>query len=727
MVTKWKNTLKNVLSRRAIRALLFLGAVAAMTALCVTVYFSPVVQQPRNARFESLVVPDYLDSHFFGNVVRGVINSATEPFQTVPPTFFADVTYDTPETRHVGAFSVEDEYKRVRSGVDIYDYDRLLLSYRRGTWTMKGGMAPEMLERLNVLALPRELTVQILFSYDYNEMPADERTHIAAEAAWAVYEIFRQTAPLPRILLEPDSPVLDYYAVSDTRSFGEIPNGGAEFPRSEYHVIYENGRWDFGAALRRSLKATDIHWIPSYDLYLTLDGARIEESRQAWSAGRALLLPYLHVSAALFFLLLLLVTLLCVGAGRTADGGTRRFFPDLVWGECHLLLLCVGLPGLFLLVMVTPYNTGAVMGHYYEQFVMPWVVGVTAAAVFIPWLAVFLSMVRQIKDGRFFTHSLIGWGLRLTVRFFRALVSWRPWAGHPPTKQLFRRQLIYICLGVMAVILTASATDRGADGMILLCLFMVPGTVWYVLANRRTYREITRGFDASLAEQLKAEKMKAALVTNVSHDLKTPLTSLVGYIELLSREEGLSDTARDYVSVLEEKAERLRHLLVDLFDLSKSTSGDIALELETLDLKKLIEQTVADMRDSLDASSLVLRLRLPEHPVALYADGRKLYRVLQNLLDNALKYAQPGTRVYVDLEAEDDSARVIIRNTAGYEMNFTKEEILQRFARGDVSRATEGSGLGLSIAESFARLCGGRLDVDIDGDLFKVTVTFAAR
>jgi signal transduction histidine kinase len=394
------------------------------------------------------------------------------------------------------------------------------------------------------------------------------------------------------------------------------------------------------------------------------------------------------------------------------------------------------LPLPFAAIVATGYNGGHSAGSYYEQVVIPWVVGAAGAGFFALWLAVFLSLVRQAKDGRLFTHSLTGRILRgigrllcWVGRFFQALLSWRPWAGHPPTKQLFRRQLVYICLGAVLGLLMAvvAVADAQSGHMLIFLVLMAPCAVWYVLANRRTYREIVKGFDASLAEQLKAEKMKSALVTNVSHDLKTPLTSLIGYIELLSREEDLSDTARDYVSVLTGKAEQLRHLLADLFDLSKSTSGDIALELETLDLKKLVEQTVADMRDRIDASSLILRLRLPDHPVELYADGRKLYRVLQNLLDNALKYAQPGTRVYVDLEAGTDSARVILRNTAGYEMTFTKEEILQRFARGDASRTTEGSGLGLSIAESFARLCGGRLDVDIDGDLFKVTLTFAAR
>ncbi|MDR1157144.1 MAG: HAMP domain-containing histidine kinase [Oscillospiraceae bacterium] len=724
MATRWKNTLKSVLSRRAVRALLFLGAVAAVTALCVEVYFCTLLMRQRNIQFESLVVPTYLDSQIFRREVGDAVYRATQPFQSDPPIYFEDTDL---ETLFVHAFSVADESRQVRSHNWHYE-DDILVSYRREKWSIKM-LLPQMIS-LPEVSLPGDLTMEISFWPSFGELSADTRMDMLTEAIQTAYEIFQRTPSLPQGLLYPGSLVRDYYVASDARSVGFIPNGASVFPRSAYHIIYENEQWDFGTALQRSLKA-GAGWptpSPKYDVYLTLDETQVAEKQQAWGIGRALILPYLYVLAALGLLLLLLLILLCIGAGRTADSGTRRFFLDRVWGECHLTLLCAGLPLLFTLIVSIAYSGGFSTGSYYEEIVIPWTVGAAGVGVSVPWLAVFLSLVRQAKDGRFFTHSLIGRILRGASRFLRALVSWRPWAGHPPTKRLFRRQLVYICLGTILGLLVVVVGETWRTGYVLVFLaLMLPGTVWYVLANRRTYREITRGFDASLAEQLRAEKMKTALVTNVSHDLKTPLTSLIGYIELLSREETLSDTARDYVSVLAEKAERLRHLLVDLFDLSKSTSGDIALELETLDLKKLVEQTVADMRDRIDASSLILRLRLPEHPVELYADGRKLYRVLQNLLDNALKYAQPGTRVYVDLEAGTDSARILLRNTAGYEMNFTKEEILQRFARGDASRTTEGSGLGLSIAESFARLCGGRLDVDIDGDLFKVTVTFAAQ
>jgi len=247
---------------------------------------------------------------------------------------------------------------------------------------------------------------------------------------------------------------------------------------------------------------------------------------------------------------------------------------------------------------------------------------------------------------------------------------------------------------------------------------------WYVKYNNKTYEEINKGFDESLKEQMKSERMKVELITNVSHDLKTPLTSIISYVDLLSKEDNLTETARDYVNILAEKSYRLKNIVSDLFDLAKSTSGDINLDFERLDLKKLIEQTLGNMEDDIERSGLQIKTRLPEEPLYIMSDGKKLYRVFQNLIDNALKYSLKGTRIYIDLEEIEGKAVASIKNIAGYEMDFTAEEILHRFNRGDKARTTDGSGLGLSIAESFTKVCGGDFKLDIDGDLFKVVLKF---
>jgi signal transduction histidine kinase len=235
---------------------------------------------------------------------------------------------------------------------------------------------------------------------------------------------------------------------------------------------------------------------------------------------------------------------------------------------------------------------------------------------------------------------------------------------------------------------------------------------------------IAGGYQKNLDEKIKSERMKIDLVTNVSHDLKTPLTSIIGYVELLSKEKNLSNEAKEYVEILSMKSERLKNIVSDVFELAKTTSGEISVEFEKLDINKLIVQTVADMEDKISESGLTVKTKLPAEPVFIHSDGKKLYRVLLNLIDNALKYSLEGTRIFIDLTVEKITAVLEIKNISGYEMNFSKEDILERFSRGDKSRSTEGSGLGLSIAQGFTIACGGSFDIKIDGDLFKVIISF---
>lgn len=235
---------------------------------------------------------------------------------------------------------------------------------------------------------------------------------------------------------------------------------------------------------------------------------------------------------------------------------------------------------------------------------------------------------------------------------------------------------------------------------------------------------IQEGIGIAVAEKVKSERMKIDLITNVSHDLKTPLTSIISYVELLKQEEGLPEQVNDYVKILAQKSERLKNLIQDLFDLSKASSENIALDMEQLDLARLIKQTLADMEEPINNSGLTFRLNISDEPVYIMSDGKKLYRVWENLITNALKYSLTGSRVFIDLTLDGDDALATIKNTANYEMNFSEDEILQRFARGDASRTSEGSGLGLSIAQSFTQICGGRFAIKIDGDLFKVELHF---
>ena len=234
--------------------------------------------------------------------------------------------------------------------------------------------------------------------------------------------------------------------------------------------------------------------------------------------------------------------------------------------------------------------------------------------------------------------------------------------------------------------------------------------------------DIQSGMKSALEEQTRSERMKVELISNVSHDLKTPLTSILSYAELLRQEE-LPPAAADYARIIGEKARRLGTMVQDVFEVSKAAADQLPVTIERLDLAKLLRQTLADQDDSIQKSGLTFKVDLPPEPVMIDADGRRLYRVFQNLLDNALRYALPGSRVYLTLKAAEGQAETSVRNTSRDELpegvDFTA-----RFVRGDGSRTDGGSGLGLSIVSSFTEACGGAFRVETVADLFTAVVTF---
>lgn len=235
---------------------------------------------------------------------------------------------------------------------------------------------------------------------------------------------------------------------------------------------------------------------------------------------------------------------------------------------------------------------------------------------------------------------------------------------------------------------------------------------------------IGSGMEKALETQMKGERMKIDLITNVSHDLKTPLTSIIGYVDLLSRDPGLSEEAKDYVKILNQKTERLKHIIADLFELAKATSGDAKVDLEPMDMKRLIEQTLGDMEDQIKDSGFKIKFQCDSEHTRFLGDVNRMYRVVQNVIENALKYSLSGTRIFVRIKDEASKVTLEVINTASYEMDFTEEEIMERFARAEKSRTSEGNGLGLSIADSFTKNCGGTFNIKINGDQFKVTVQF---
>lgn len=243
-------------------------------------------------------------------------------------------------------------------------------------------------------------------------------------------------------------------------------------------------------------------------------------------------------------------------------------------------------------------------------------------------------------------------------------------------------------------------------------------------AHGEALNSISLGISKAVEERMRSERFKTELITNVSHDLKTPLTSIVSYVDLLKKEEIENENAQEYIEVLDRQSKKLRKLTEDLVEASKASSGVITASKEKLDLRELTNQCAGEYGERLSAAGVELISSVPQEEMLVCADGRLLWRVLDNVMQNVVKYAMAGTRAYLGLESAGGKVYLSIKNISREPLNIPAEELMERFVRGDASRSTDGSGLGLSIARSLMEIMSGELRLTLDGDLFKVTLVF---
>ncbi|UDN60717.1 sensor histidine kinase [Clostridioides sp. ES-W-0016-02] len=245
-----------------------------------------------------------------------------------------------------------------------------------------------------------------------------------------------------------------------------------------------------------------------------------------------------------------------------------------------------------------------------------------------------------------------------------------------------------------------------------------------ISALSKSINNITDGLEAAVDANIKSERMKTELITNVSHDLKTPLTSILSYVDMLKNNDLDKETINDYINILHKKSQRLKLLIEDIFEASKLSSGDVEFNITKTDIKELLIQSIVELEDKIQNSNLDFIIETPEDSVFTMIDGKKTWRVFENLIGNILKYSMKNTRVYIDMFIKDENIIVTFKNISNDKLNLKPEELIERFRRGDISRNTDGSGLGLSISQNIIELQNATMEIIIDADLFKVTLAF---
>lgn len=435
-------------------------------------------------------------------------------------------------------------------------------------------------------------------------------------------------------------------------------------------------------------------------------------------------------------LLIALTVIITLGAGRKyGDDELHLMSFDSIKTEIAAAVIIVPsvmLAYLIVLFMVDPYNLSGDL------------LAVIMLIIFvIIMLSGYLSLVRRLKAGTMWKNSI----LKMVCKFISE--AWN-------NRTVIIRSLI-LAVALVLVNMIAYLSPHAETIIIatLLNIVFIVGSVLYTIdvakvkkglkeisngnleykidennikgplkETAETINNIGVGMKNAVDEKISSERLKTDLITNVSHDIKTPLTSIINYVDILKREDIKDEKIKGYIDILDQKSKRLKTLTEDVLEASKASSGNIKLEMQNLDIVELLRQSAGEFGEKMTANDLTLVCSFPSQPAIIYADGRRMWRIFENTLNNAVKYSMKGTRVYLDVKVKDNEVYVVIKNISAYQLNISADQLTERFVRGDISRTTEGTGLGLSISRSLTELQGGKFEIYLDGDLFKVTTIF---
>lgn len=510
----------------------------------------------------------------------------------------------------------------------------------------------------------------------------------------------------------------------------------ADLPGSKVHAYISYQRFDYAHVtitgyIRQTLAAKDRIYFEAY--YTNL----LVENRNT----------LIWLTAVLFVLCLALVIfLLCAAGHKEGVEGIHLNWVDKIPLDLYLVVAILLGAGLFALGIDL---SGA------SWWFMIVLIALLGAALVLLAMSVLMTLSTRFKSGAFWKNTVIYFCLRLLLRMLKAIKAGVSYcATHPHL--YWQAGLIFVGVS-LAELFFLAAFSRSAVVVIWVIakLIEAPLLVLIVISLQKlkaggealaegnlnasvdlkhmygvlrshgeNLNSIAQGMQKAVQQQLKSERFRTDLITNVSHDIKTPLTSIVNYVDLLKKEDVQPEKAKEYIAVLDRQSARLKKLTEDLVEASKASSGTLPVHLEAVDVNVLLSQVSGEYQSRFELCKLEPIVKLSSEDPQILADGKLLWRVFDNLLSNICKYAMPGTRVYFTSEVQDGRVSISFKNISNYPLDITADELLERFVRGDSSRSTEGSGLGLSIAQSLTGLQKGTFDLVVDGDLFKANLSF---
>lgn len=521
--------------------------------------------------------------------------------------------------------------------------------------------------------------------------------------------------------------------ISKQKVFGHFYKGRSDMSRHMYtgeyiNQILRDTPYEVYVAVMEPLKPGDVF----YDGYITY--AKIKTFTN-----------YAEILLIISILLLLIACIysIYVAGRKEKEGEVVLSFIDKLYADVHTLWVLLAAAISFMII------TESANSNYMSTIIIASIILSIDALIGMIYI---LSMARQIKTGIILKNTLIYSALKVIKQLCKLCFngkSFKTWIILLMLGYGFANGILFtiathggfesfLFSGLLILVFNIAVVYFAAKSLLSLAQIMEAskeiskGNIEYALDNSKMtiafsgfaedIRGIQSGLRRAVAEAVKGERMKTELITNVSHDLKTPLTSIVNYVDLLKKEELNNEKAYEYVSILEEKSARLKQLVEDLVEASKASSGNLTVKEEKVDMHELVLQACGEYEEKIKQTELDVRVNTNDNNTFILADGKYMWRIVENLLSNVIKYSMPNSRVYINIAKNDKYGMLTIKNISAFPLDISPEQLTERFVRGDVSRTTEGSGLGLAIAKSLTDIQNGRFKIEIDGDLFKVLV-----